>query len=63
MQKIAQKIYIFLKIAKNRGRDFPEGHEAPNSRHFAGGGDAVHSPHPADRVHVTLSNWKICFVF
>ena len=25
MQKIAKKIAIFLKIAKNRGRDFPEG--------------------------------------
>jgi len=25
MQRIAQKIAIFQKIAKNRGRDFPEG--------------------------------------
>ena len=25
MEKIAKKITIFLKIAKNHGRDFPEG--------------------------------------
>ena len=34
MQKIAQKIAIFLKNAKNRGRDFPEGQNRSNTIRF-----------------------------